>query len=88
MLDYDSDSSAGEATNDAFQINKLASKKPRIDEPSTSTSVTVSAAPDVLLEVRIFTSMGNFVEPSANTLIYRTPSNKVCCSSELGIHAS
>lgn len=52
MLEYDSDSSAGEPS-DAFQINKLVAKKPRIDEPSSSASVAVSAAPDVLLEVRI-----------------------------------
>lgn len=51
MLDYDSDSSTGEPS-DAFQISRLAGKKPRLDEASPSTPVKVSAAPDVLSEVR------------------------------------
>jgi len=53
LLDYDSDSSHdGPGNTDAFQISKLAPTKiPRIDAPPSSTA-EISAAPDVLSEVR------------------------------------
>jgi hypothetical protein len=54
LLDYDSDTSHDGPVNvDAFQISNLTSaKKPRIDVPPSSTAEPLSAAPDVLSEVR------------------------------------
>lgn len=53
LLDYDSDDGHdGSGNVDAFQISNLTStKKPRIDAPG-STAESLSAAPDVLSEVR------------------------------------
>ena len=53
MLAYDSDSSNGESS-DAFKVNKIVpSKRFKPEEPVTP---NVTAAPDVLSEVHIFST--------------------------------